>query len=122
MEQLFGGVPAYRQLRCRTGLPQAIPTIGGPETPSQEAAAPSPADAFDLFPNPTPGQFTVVLREADDNARFHALLMTENGVLLESRDINGQRTDFDLSRHSQGMYLLEIEGPNGRETWKIIKR
>ena len=96
--------------------------IDGPETPSQEAAAPSPADAFDLFPNPTPGQFTVVLREVDDDARFHALLMTENGVLLESRDINGQRTDFDLSRHSQGMYLLEIEGPHGRETWKIIKR
>ena len=93
-----------------------------PETPSQEASAPTPPSAFSLFPNPTPGQFAVVLQDGTESARFHALLMTENGVLLETRDITGQRTDFDLSRHPQGLYLLEIEGPQGMETWKIIKR
>ena len=64
----------------------------------------------------------MVLQNGTESARFHALLMTENGVLLETRDITGQRTDFDLSRHPQGLYLLEIEGPQGMETWKIIKR
>lgn len=93
-----------------------------PEKAPQEVTPLAPASAFDLFPNPTPGQFAVVLREASASSRFRALLMTAQGVLLETREITGQRTDFDLSDHPQGLYLLEVEGPQGMETWKIIKR
>lgn len=93
-----------------------------PETTSHENNPTTPASAFDLFPNPTPGQFAVVLRDGKEPTRFHAMLLSENGVVLETREITGQRTDFDLSHHPQGLYLLEIEGPQGMETWKIIKR
>lgn len=90
-----------------------------------EPAAPDqsqPQPIAELFPNPTPGKFTLLRKDPSETARLHALLMTENGLLLEEREITGHQTEFDLSGHANGLYLLEICGPQGSETWKIIKQ
>lgn len=75
----------------------------------------------DLYPNPTPGTFTVVLKSQDKARPAHATLLTTNGVVLEEKNIEGNQASFDLSRQTQGIYLLEIDGPDGHQTWKVIK-
>lgn len=78
--------------------------------------------AYELFPNPTPGQFSLLIKEVFEKKPLHAILMTETGMVLEEHTINSTRTDFDLSKHSNGLYLLEVIGQEGTETWKVIKR
>ena len=73
----------------------------------------------DLFPNPTPGMFTVQVKEL---VKAHATLLTLNGVIIEEKDIVNGQTTFDLSEKPAGIYLLEIEGTDSHQTWKVIKR
>ena len=77
---------------------------------------------YDLFPNPTHGQFTLLLKASANGTRLHARLTTTTGVVLEEKDIQNGRADFDLSRQAEGMYILEIEGNEGIQAWKVIKR
>lgn len=78
--------------------------------------------AYELFPNPTPGQFSLIIKENPEKQPLHAILMTETGVVLDAHTINSPRTDFDLSGRSNGLYLLEVTSHEGTETWKVIKR
>lgn len=77
--------------------------------------------AYTLFPNPTSGEFTVQQTLPTESAT-HAVLLNMTGTILEERKMVGQAMIFDLSNHSDGIYLLEIDGPSGHETWKIIKK
>lgn len=77
--------------------------------------------SYELFPNPTPGEFTIVIKEPQENYRLHAKLLTTTGIILDEREITESRAIFDLSKQADGMYLLEIEGPEGLHSWKVIK-
>ena len=79
------------------------------------------AVAYDLFPNPTLGQFSIVLKERPE-AKMHAKLLTLSGVVIAEKDLKDSETTFDLSEQSNGIYLLEIEGPEGLHAWKVIKQ
>ena len=72
----------------------------------------------DLFPNPTPGMFTVQIKEP---VKTHATLLTINGVILEEKDIADGQATFDLSGQPAGIYFLEIGSSEERQTWKVIK-
>lgn len=89
---------------------------GGKDQPSR------PTTQYDLFPNPTEGQFSLVMKGAGSEQRLHATLVTSNGIILDERDLTESRTDFDLSRQANGLYFLEINGTSERQVWKIIKR
>ena len=91
--------------------------------PSPEPQLQDPSNnSYDLHPNPTTGQFSLMIRDGSEKTQLHAILMTEMGVILAEHDITGLQTDFDLSGHANGLYILEVTGPQGTETWKIIKR
>lgn len=77
---------------------------------------------YDLFPNPTSGQFTLALREYKSEEKLHAVLFTMNGVAIEEKEVHGSQTTFDLSAHPPGIYLLEVDGPDGHQSWKVIKQ
>ena len=53
---------------------------------------------------------------------MHATLLNVNGVILEEKDIKDRQTSFDLSGQPEGMYVLEIDSPEGHQAWKVIKR
>lgn len=74
----------------------------------------------ELFPNPTPGEFSLLLK-GQDNKPVHATLLTTNGVILLEKNIENDQTSFNLSNQPNGIYLLEIDSPDGHEAWKIIK-
>ena len=78
--------------------------------------------AYELFPNPTTGQFIIILKENQESARLHATLFTLNGVILGENETEGSPIQFDLSDQPSGVYLLEIESIQGKQSWKVIKR
>ena len=75
---------------------------------------------YELFPNPTPGEFTLLLK-GQEQKPLQATLLTSNGVVLIEKTIENPQTSFDLSGQPNGVYLLEINDSDGSETWKIIK-
>lgn len=78
--------------------------------------------SYDLFPNPTSGEFSIVFKEQSATKHMHATLLNVNGVILEEKDIKDRQTSFDLSGQPEGMYVLEIDSPEGHQAWKVIKR
>ena len=76
---------------------------------------------YDLFPNPTSGQFSLILKDPSMTSKLHAALHTMTGTTIVESDIEGSAMTFDLSAHPSGIYLLEISGPDGHQSWKVIK-
>ena len=77
---------------------------------------------YSLFPNPTSGEFSLQWNLPNENNLVHAILLSVTGIVLEEKETTGQNITFDLSRQPEGIYLLEVDGPTGHETWKIIKK
>lgn len=75
-----------------------------------------------VSPNPTTGIFTVVnsLPSADEEFTYN--LYSINSVLIESRQSKEQSVQFDISKYTEGIYLLQILGTDYESTWKIIKQ
>ena len=62
------------------------------------------------------------MKDTGENVRLHAKITNQAGAILEEREITGPRCVFDLSGQADGMYLLETDGAEGNQSWKIIKR
>ena len=74
-----------------------------------------------LFPNPTDGQFAVGIGNTVEGTRFEAVLYTSAGNVISRKTLAGSRTDFDLSGHAAGVYVLRLEAGGESRTWKVIK-
>ena len=90
--------------------------IADPANPSSHEVS------YDLYPNPTPGVFSILLKDHEKGFKMHAALLTANGVIIEEREVENSQETFDLSNQPDGIYLLEIDGPEGHQTWKVVKR
>lgn len=77
---------------------------------------------YDVYPNPTRGQFTIVIKEPKADYSYQATLLNSNGSIIEKRLFHGEQSVFDLSAHANGIYLLEIVSPDGVQTWKVVKQ
>lgn len=75
----------------------------------------------ELFPNPTPGEFTLLIHGDEQKAK-KATLVNSLGVIISERVLESRQTSFDLSGQPDGVYLLEVDGADGHQTWKIIKQ
>ena len=75
-----------------------------------------------LFPNPTPGQFTVSMSITEAKSPVHAKLLTSSGVLMDERIIQENQSVFDLSAFADGIYILLLETTEGSESWKVVKQ
>ena len=92
--------------------------IINPEFPNATVTS----SAYTLFPNPTYGKFSLQLNNDSENTSIRATLLNISGTILEVKELEENIAIFDLSRQPGGIYLLEVEGPNGHETWRIIKQ
>ena len=77
---------------------------------------------YELFPNPTSDAFTIVQKAQPNESSSRATLLTASGVIIETKELNGDRASFDLSGKPDGVYLLEIGSPEGRHAWRVIKQ
>lgn len=78
--------------------------------------------SYELFPNPTSNSFTVIQKAPSGEATSLATLLTVSGTILDKQELKGQSISFDLSGKPDGVYLLEIDGPEGHQAWRVIKR
>lgn len=77
--------------------------------------------SYDLFPNPTSGQFCLIIKDPSTIGKLYATLHTMTGTTIVKSRIDGNQMTFDLSAYPSGIYLLEIDGPDGQQSWKVIK-
>lgn len=78
--------------------------------------------SYNLFPNPTSNQFSIVLNEQAEGSSVHATLITTTGVILETKEVRNNAATFDLSGKPNGIYFLEVDSPEGHQTWKVVKQ
>ena len=75
-------------------------------------------EGVSMFPNPTSGNLTVSLEDAQQTV---ARLFTLSGALLSQQTFNNQAT-IDMQSLSAGIYLVQLVNEKGTAVQKIIKR
>lgn len=70
------------------------------------------------YPNPTSDKITIALGDSKYNK---AVIIDSNGRVLASKIIQHSDIDFNLTTYSNGIYFVELSGPSGRITKKIIR-
>ena len=78
------------------------------------------SDAFAIFPNPATGFTTVSLAGADAGAVVR--MLDSNGRLLRELVTTDQSVELALGNLPGGVYLLQVAGPSGIETKKLVVR
>jgi hypothetical protein len=92
------------------------------ETIDYLAGEEQPAAEIRIYPNPTQGRFAVEIGNVPDDVQGQIHVSDERGRLLERKDIRRERKiDFDLSRETAGVYILNIQLGEAVSTRKIIK-
>jgi hypothetical protein len=92
--------------------------IGNPE----QDASTLQKTPYELFPNPTSGRFSLIVKEPAKAGKIHAALHTMTGTTIIDCDIDKNPMVFDLSAYPSGIYILEIDGTEMHHTWKVIKQ
>ncbi len=87
-----------------------------------EEQEPIVLDKISVGPNPTDGIFSVERQFGSEDQLFTYSLYGLNSQLIESRQTTDRFVQFDLSGHADGIYILQVIGPDYKNSWKIIKR
>ena len=76
------------------------------------------------YPNPTPSDVSVHV--SGEDTRVLVSVFSEKGDLIYSKEQQIQdfsrKTNIDLSLQITGTYLVVMEGPTVRKTFKIVKK
>jgi uncharacterized delta-60 repeat protein len=72
-----------------------------------------------IFPNPTSGPASVLVRDADSNTILN--LLNLNGKEVCTQTITGENTLLDISHLPKGMYLLRWKNGKGAGVERILK-
>lgn len=78
---------------------------------------------FKIFPNPTPGKFTLELNGDVTAAQVHVEIFGILGERILSKDMQVERKqEFSLAEKPTGVYVIHVTSGVNSETEKIIKR
>ncbi|WP_256012887.1 T9SS type A sorting domain-containing protein [Desertivirga xinjiangensis] len=73
---------------------------------------------INAYPNPTSDKIVIAL---GDSKYDKAVIFDSNGRVLTSKTIQHSNVDFNLTTYANGIYFVELTGPSGRITKKIIR-
>jgi hypothetical protein len=98
-----------------------------PNTPGTMVDGEEPATGktsiFRVFPNPTPGKFTLDLSDDVDPAAVTVDIFDVLGShIISGLKPDGSRTELSLEGKPTGIYLIQVTSPRGTMNGKIIKR
>lgn len=92
-------------------------------TGSSENGIMSKNTQFKVYPNPTPGRFTVELQGDESPANVKVEIFGSLGEKIQSTpSMQSNREEFTLEGRPAGMYMVHLISPSGTETRKIIKQ
>ena len=96
------------------------PSLSGAVTVTalQGTVSASNSNAASMFPNPTRDQLTVWWPKAVTNATV--TLMDLTGRRLQTKMVNGSRTELDLSSYGTGTYILQVVTKSSVQTVKVV--
>lgn len=78
---------------------------------------------FKIYPNPTPGKFTLELKGEIDPSTVKVEIMGILGDrILSKSSVNGKKQEFNLSDRPTGVYMVHVSSGTVSETQKIIKQ
>ncbi len=97
------------------------PLISGVEAPGTIG---QPANSFfKIYPNPTPGNFTLELNGDVTAAQVHVEIFGVLGDRILSKNMQIERKqEFSLAEKPTGVYVIHVTSGVNSETEKIIKR
>ena len=95
------------------------PSLSGAVTVTalQGTVSATNSNAASVFPNPTQGNLTVWWPKAITNATV--TLMDLTGRRLQTKMVNGSRTELDLSSYGTGTYVLQVVTKSSVQTVKV---
>lgn len=92
-------------------------------TGSSEKGSISRNTQFKVYPNPTPGRFTVELQGNESPANVKVEIFGSLGERIQTTpSMQSNREEYTLEGRPSGMYMIHITSPSGTETRKIIKQ
>jgi hypothetical protein len=76
-----------------------------------------------LFPNPTTGQFSLILPDGEDEVTVEIISILGHSVLKEKRrvSLNGL-ISMNISALPNGIYLVRVNGKTVKQVTKVIKK
>jgi hypothetical protein len=96
------------------------PAITGIENPGIIG---NPDSFFKIYPNPTPGKFTLELKGEATSAQVHVEIFGVLGDRIFSKDMMMERKqEFSLAEKPTGVYVVHVTSGLNSETEKIIKK
>lgn len=112
LEQRGGGRSNLWRVRFPTGTAMAEPAV--------------PAYAFTVSPNPTASLIEIRLEMPKPERLQVAVYDAQGRVVLLARDwqaqVGGNRLSLDLKALAAGVYVLEIQGGQGRATHRVVRQ
>ena len=80
---------------------------------------------WQLYPNPSDGLFNLVFR-LNFQEMMTGMIYDANGKLVKTISGTGtgqiQKTEIDLRGMAAGVYLLRVQTPNGKQSFKLYKK
>jgi hypothetical protein len=72
-----------------------------------------------LYPNPSNGVFTAVLKYPVQNADVY--ISDAKGVVISRKKMDGTETDFDIRQYPPDVYIMHLKSTNYEFDAKVIK-
>lgn len=94
---------------------------GNPGIDSSNVVAISDRLKVTIFPNPTKGELKIQVSGVENNAEVDLALYNPNGQLLLRRNVQEGLSEMDLSRYTDGWFLLKVQSGATVFNFKIIK-
>ena len=108
---------------CSPPNPIVSPIISSGGAGNQVKAENTSNSFFRIYPNPTPGKFTLELKGDITTSQVHVEIFGILGDKILTKDILLERTqEFSLIDQPTGVYVIHVTSGLNSETEKIIKR
>ena len=92
------------------------------ETPQEPITEKIAEKQIKIYPNPTHGLLKVEIDGWEQSDNCTMVVYNQGGVQVETVKVSSPITEMDLSRSSNGLYILLISINENNTSWKIIKK